>query len=126
MQARNFRYNSEWMPKGFQNDWDAHIYFAPEQLDAIKSLHVKLVATFTNPEIFVGDVIPRPIGPHTLPMLEVNFSEAQYSTVVPWLEKERGSLNILVHPQTGDDYTDHTNYAVWLGEPVALKLEIFK
>lgn len=126
MQPRNFRYNSEWMPKGFQNDWDAHIYFTIEQLDIIKALHAKLIAAFAHPEIFVGDVIPKPIGPHTLPMLEVNFSKARYLTVVQWLEKERGPLNILVHPQSGDDYTDHTQNAIWLGEPVALKLELFK
>lgn len=126
MQPRNFRYNSEWMPKDFQNDWDAHIYFTAAQLDLIKSLHTKIVATFSSPEIFVGDVIPVPIGPHTLPMLEVNFTHAQYSNVVTWLENERGSLNILVHPQNGDDYTDHTKNAVWLGVPVALKLEVFK
>lgn len=59
-------------------------------------------------------------------MLEVNFSKAKYEEFVPWLERERGSLNILVHPQSGDDYDDHTNGAVWLGTPVDIKLEVFK
>lgn len=126
MKPRNYRYNSEWMPKDFQHDWDAHIYFSVSELEFIKSLREKICTAFANSEIFVGDIIPEPIGPHTLPMLEVNFSMAQYEEFVPWLQRERGSLNILVHPQSGDDYDDHTNGAVWLGKPVAIKLEVFK
>ncbi len=126
MPARTYRYNSEWMPKGFQHDFDAHIYFSFAQLEFVKSLHEKIGAAFNHSEIFVGDIIPEPIGPHTLPMLEVNFSRAQYEKFVTWLQHERGSLNVLVHPQSGDDYDDHTNGAVWLGTPVDIKLEVFK
>jgi len=126
MKPRNYRYNSEWMPKGFHHDFDAHIYFAAEELNLIKSLHEKICSNFKTGEIFVGDIIPEPIGPHSLPMLEVNFAKAKYAEFIAWLERERGSLNILVHPQSGDDYDDHTDGAVWLGNPVPIKLEVFK
>ncbi|MES2803845.1 MAG: DOPA 4,5-dioxygenase family protein [Bdellovibrionota bacterium] len=123
MANRNYRYNSEWMPKGFHHDFDAHIYFSTSQLEVIKLLREKICTEFKTNEIFVGDIIPEPIGPHTLPMLEVNFSQAQYSAFVSWLDQERNVLNILVHPQSGNDYNDHTTGAVWLGKSVPLKLE---
>ncbi|AZZ35453.1 DOPA 4,5-dioxygenase [Bdellovibrio sp. qaytius] len=126
MKTRTYRYNSEWMPKGFLHDWDAHIYYIPEQIDVIERLRSMICTEFKNDEIFVGDIIPEPIGPHTLPMLEVNFSQAQYYKLVPWLDEYRESLNILVHPQDGTDYDNHTAKALWLGQPVRLKLEVFK
>lgn len=113
------------MPAGFEHDFDAHIYFPSDKTSFIESLRKKLIFKFESSEVFVGDVIPEPIGPHTMPMLEVNFSNKRFAEMVPWLSIERGSLNVLVHPQTGDDYFDHTQGAIWLGRPVDLKLELF-
>lgn len=126
MKSRTYRYNSEWMPKGFNHDFDAHIYFSSEQLDIIKKLRKKICDSFKTDKIFVGDIIPEPIGPHPLPMLEINFSKAIYSEMLAWITVERGQLNVLVHPQSGDDYFDHTQGAQWLGNSIKLKLEIFR
>jgi DOPA 4,5-dioxygenase len=35
----------------------------------------------------------------------------------------REGLNVLVHPLSGDNYDDHSKYAMWLGTPVPLRLE---
>jgi len=35
----------------------------------------------------------------------------------------RGSLAVLVHPLTGDDYEDHAHHALWLGRVLSLDLE---
>ena len=35
----------------------------------------------------------------------------------------RDGLTILLHPETGDDYRDHTAYAVWFGAVLPLRLE---
>ncbi len=35
----------------------------------------------------------------------------------------REGLDVLIHPLTASNYDDHTRYALWLGTPVALKLE---
>ena len=37
----------------------------------------------------------------------------------------RGGLDVLLHPETGDDLADHTAHAVWLGEKLPLRLEPF-
>jgi DOPA 4,5-dioxygenase len=34
----------------------------------------------------------------------------------------RAGLDVLVHPLTEDAVADHTDFALWLGTPVALKL----
>ena len=36
----------------------------------------------------------------------------------------RQGLDILIHPLSDDEYDDHTANALWLGNPVPLKLEI--
>lgn len=56
MPTRSYRYNSEWMPKSFQHDFDAHIYFSAAQLEFVKSLREKIGAAFNNSEVFVGDI----------------------------------------------------------------------
>jgi hypothetical protein len=33
-----------------------------------------------------------------------------------------GGLDVLVHPLTKDAVEDHSSYAIWLGNPVELKL----
>lgn len=44
---------------------------------------------------------------------------------LPWIDKHRNGLSVLLHPVTGDDLMDHTEYASWLGQALTLKLLIF-
>ena len=39
-------------------------------------------------------------------------------------DAESPGLDVLVHPLTDNSYDDHSRYAVWLGTPVALKLNL--
>lgn len=122
---RNFQVNSKLLPAGFPREFDAHVYFSADQLEAATSLREKIKAHFKSETFFVGDMITEPIGPHPLPMFEANFPLALFSEVVLWLMKERGSFNVLVHPLSGDDYYDHTQGAMWLGEQVKLDYSKF-
>jgi aromatic ring-cleaving dioxygenase len=38
----------------------------------------------------------------------------------------RSVLVVLVHPLTGDDYQDHAEHALWLGEKLPLDLETLR
>jgi DOPA 4,5-dioxygenase len=38
----------------------------------------------------------------------------------------RDGLTVLLHPETGDDYADHTDHAAWFGAVLPLRLEMFK
>jgi len=71
----------------------------------------------------------KPIGPHTLPMFEVNlFTPAQFGAFIPWLVVNRGPLSALVHPNTddGDELRAHSQRATWLGERIPLDLNMLK
>ncbi len=65
------------------------------------------------------------MGPHTRSMYQVAFAPAELARLLPWLMLNRGSLGILVHPETGDDLADHTAHAAWLGQKLPLQLEAF-
>jgi aromatic ring-cleaving dioxygenase len=43
--------------------------------------------------------------------------------VVPYLMVHRAGLDVLVHPLTEDAVADHTDFAMWLGTPVELKID---
>ena len=46
--------------------------------------------------------------------------------IVPWLMLNREGLSVLVHPLTGNDYDDHSLYALWLGTALSLDLEALR
>ena len=45
---------------------------------------------------------------------------------MPWLMLNRGGLDVLVHPETGDAYDDHLANALWLGKPLPLRLDVLR
>jgi aromatic ring-cleaving dioxygenase len=55
-------------------------------------------------------------------MYQVAFAVEEFPSFVPWLMLNRGELNVLVHPSTGDGVADHTRHALWLGTPLPLRL----
>jgi hypothetical protein len=58
-------------------------------------------------------------------MYQVAFAPAVFAELVPWLMLNRGPLDLLIHPETGDDLADHRDHAMWLGEKLPLRLEAF-
>ncbi len=52
------------------------------------------------------------------------FPAACWSRFLPWLMLNRDGLTILLHPQTGDGYRDHTAHAAWLGGTLPLRLRL--
>ena len=59
-------------------------------------------------------------------MYQVAFAPEEFGRFVPWLMLNRGGLDVLVHPQTGDAYADHTEHASWLGAPLPLRLDVLR
>ncbi|MBV8884298.1 MAG: 4,5-dioxygenase [Chroococcidiopsidaceae cyanobacterium CP_BM_RX_35] len=101
----------------------AHIYFDSASRDAAAQVREGLGARF---DVQLGRWHNQPIGPHPKSMYQVAFSPQQFSEVVPWLMLNREGLDILVHPTTGDDVADHTDHALWLGEKLALNIEVLR
>jgi aromatic ring-cleaving dioxygenase len=126
MNYPSYKLNSQLLPKDFPRQFDAHIYFELKDFELAKAFREKAIEQFKGREVFIGDLICEPIGPHTLPMFEINYPKSEFADATIWLMHERGDLSILVHELTGDDYYDHTQAAMWLGAVVPLYYEKFK
>jgi DOPA 4,5-dioxygenase len=103
--------------------YHAHIYYAPATRDAAAQLREGLGERFT---VKLGRWHDEPVGPHPISMYQVAFAAEEFPRVVPWLMLNRGSLSILVHPLTGDDYDDHAHFSLWIGKAVPLRLDFLK
>ncbi len=103
----------------------AHIYFTPETRPLAEALHAQ-VAGAGLPLLYFGRLIDRPIGPHPLPMFEINFTEQAAPAVEALLRTHRQELSILIHEVTGRDKRDHSEGARWLGEPLELDFSSFE
>jgi DOPA 4,5-dioxygenase len=99
----------------------AHIYYSAKERRAAEALHEQFVAG--RPLVlFVGQMTDRGIGPHPIPQYEVHFLESARAEVVAVIEAS--GLRALVHPLTDDDLADHTNLALWIGEPLELDISV--
>lgn len=49
-----------------------------------------------------------------------------YPLITPWLMQNRGNLSMLLHPNTGYEYEDHSIWAMWSGQPWPLDMSIFE
>ena len=99
-------------------DYHAHVYWHNEDQRRVSLDLRKDLIGLGCP---VGRIMEEPIGPHPLPMYQVNYS----STNAEQIEKLLAStgLDILLHEDTGDDVRDHTLGARWLGNKLKLDLE---
>lgn len=98
----------------------AHVYYDTASREAASRVREGLSARF---KVWLGRWHDQPIGPHPQAMYQVAFATEQFGTIVPWLMLNREGLNILVHPETGDDVGDHRDRAIWLGEKLPLNIE---
>ncbi|MGQ0752177.1 MAG: DOPA 4,5-dioxygenase family protein [Betaproteobacteria bacterium] len=110
-------------PKNVYPQYHAHVYFDEQTVEQARELCQSAAKRFG---VAMGRVHQRPVGPHPRWSCQLAFDSAQFDTLIPWLDANRGGLTVLVHGVTGDDLEDHTTHASWLGEPVALNLEVFR
>jgi aromatic ring-cleaving dioxygenase len=103
--------------------YHAHVYYDADSRDAAAQLRDQLERNFA---VELGRWRDEPVGPHPQAMYQVKFAPAEFARIVPWLMLNRGGLTILVHPETGDDYTDHAFHALWLGEKLSLRLDVLR
>ena len=99
--------------------YHVHMYYNDETKHTAERVRDSLAARFPvqiGPNAGIA-------GPHPVPQIQVIFRKEAFQVVVPWLMLNRDGLDILVHPLSDDEYEDHTANALWLGNPIALKIE---
>jgi aromatic ring-cleaving dioxygenase len=103
--------------------YHGHVYYTAETRPLAERLRETIAGRFG---IEVRALSDQPIGPHPVPQFRFTFAAERFDAIVPWLMFNRQGLDVLVHPLTDNSYTDHSRYAVWLGAPVALRLDTLR
>lgn len=104
-------------------EYHAHVYYGPKTKPAAAAVRTRIEKRFP---VRMGRWHDAPVGPHPISMYQVAFAPELFATIVPWLMTNRDGLDVLVHPETGDGYTDHLHYGMWLGHRLDLNLGFLK
>ena len=103
-------------------NFHAHIYFDPEEVEQARALGAAAHDRFGVP---VGHYHTRPVGPHPRGSVQLTVPPGEFGDFAQWLALNRGDLTIFAHANTGDDLADHTRHVIWFGPSEALDLSIF-
>ena len=102
--------------------YHAHVYYDPSTRERAAQLRGQVAAVFPNATL--GRWHDAPVGPHPQSMYQIAFPAELLASLLPWLMLNRAGLTILLHPETGNDYADHTDHAVWCGTILPLRLDV--
>jgi DOPA 4,5-dioxygenase len=102
--------------------YHAHVYYDAESKEVAARLRAAIEARFDG--ITMGRWHDRPIGPHPCGSYQIIFEPVLFGELVPWLALNRDGLDVLVHPNTGEDLPDHDGRAMWLGQSHILDLSV--
>jgi aromatic ring-cleaving dioxygenase len=103
--------------------YHAHVYYDAGTRERAAQIRDALGANF---DVLLGRWHDRPVGPHPQAMYQVVFGPAEFARIVPWLMLNRAGLDVLVHPETGDEVADHTAHALWLGNRLELNTDVLR
>ena len=112
--------------------YDFHIYYNPETRSTAIKLKDKIFENFQK-EIDSDQLIVKVLksdlitGPHDLPFFEIDIeSPLIFAKFFSFTQLNHSGLSILVHPNSGDVYKDHTIHTTFIGEGVGLKENILR
>ena len=103
--------------------YHAHVYYDDASREEAATLREAIESSFT---VTMGRWRDEPVGPHPVAMYQVAFETDEFPRLVPWLMLNHGSLDVLIHPNTGQDVEDHRDRALWLGTKLELNIEFLE
>ncbi len=109
-------------PENRYDHYHAHVYFDTGTVEQARALCQRVAAECS---VAMGRVHERLVGPHPRWSCQLAFDRDQFAAVIALLERERNGLTVFIHGLTGDEYADHTDHAMWLGDEVELDLRMF-
>jgi DOPA 4,5-dioxygenase len=104
--------------------WHAHVYFDSSSRSKAWALRETIEVELAG-QVEMGRFHEKPVGPHPMWSYQLAFSQAHFSQVMSWLVLNHGTLDVFVHPNTGDELRDHRDSALWLGKSHELNLAAF-
>ena len=106
-------------------EYHAHVYYDRDKTRG-RAEHLRQRVAAEFPAARLGRWHDELVGPHTRSMYQIAFPPDLLASFLPWLMLNRGGLTILLHPETGDDYRDHTAHACWLGRALRLRVDVLR
>ena len=101
----------------------AHLYYTDEAGTEIAKKVAEQAAELFD--VRIGRFHQKPVGPHPVWSCQLSFALETFGLIIPWLMLNRQSLDVFVHPLTGNDYVDHTQGVSWLGRSFVLDVTQF-
>lgn len=103
--------------------YHAHLYYSDEAgTQMAKEIAQQASELF---DIRVGRFHQKKVGPHPMWSCQLSFASETFPKIVPWLMLNRRTLDVFLHPLTGDEYVDHTQGVSWLGNSHMLDISQF-
>jgi DOPA 4,5-dioxygenase len=102
--------------------WHAHVYFDAASRDTAWQLRETIETRFAG-ALTMGRFHEKPVGPHPLWSYQLGFERERFAEIVEWLTLNHGTLDVFLHPNTGDALRDHRDAAVWIGRSHELVLK---
>ena len=102
------------------NGYHVHLYYDGKSKQYAGHIRREMERRFKG-KVEIGrwrDLAPQ--GPHPVSHFQVSFPTKMFGLVVPFLALNRGDLKILLHPNTGNGYEDHTRNVMWIGPSIPL------
>lgn len=115
--------------------YDVHTYYNYDNLEErafaerlYQKVQIEFADLISRGEVRVYKLWPTAIGPHPIPMFEIDFKTPEaFTKVIPFYQVNHGPLSVLIHPRSDKgDLIDHTEHALWLGSKQPLKLELLE
>ena len=95
-------------------NWHAHVYFDVASRQEALQLRQAAEAQLAG-KLEMGRFHEKPVGPHPMWSYQMAIGTAEFARVIGWLALNHGTLDVLVHPNTGDPLRDHRDAALWIG-----------
>lgn len=103
--------------------WHAHLYFDAGNRDEAWALRERIAHEWAG-QLVLGRFHERLVGPHPQWSCQLAFEPDRFAAVVGWLVLHHGTLDVFIHPNTGDELADHRDRALWLGRSHTLNLSV--
>ncbi len=104
-------------------DYHVHVYFDA----ASRKIAERVISALSDKfQVAVGHFHDRPVGPHPMGSCQLTVAMENFGAVIDWLIKNREGLTVFTHANTGEVMRDHTEHTIWMGEMMALDLEILR
>ncbi len=116
--------NSEQLDPQDILSWHAHVYFNAESRDAAWALRATILESRIATLINMGRFHEKPVGPHPMWTYQMEVGAVGFAAVTGWLALNHGTLDVFIHPNTGNELRDHRDSAMWIGRSYPLDLSV--